>query len=143
MSKAKDWDHNCTGADCTVTGCESAAMARDLKAAGNGSITCDPRCTRQPGHKGGCSAAQSCIACGEPAIRGEICKETDGSHVVVRTVGGPSTSDLEDFRGFCRNASAAQLLQIYRKEKDAGRDEYAQVARWVAEERGVMLDEVR
>jgi hypothetical protein len=91
MSKAKDWDHNCTGADCTVTGCESASMARELKASAN----------------------------------------------------KPTTDDLEDFRGFCRNASAAQLLVIYRKEKDAGRDEYAQVARWVAEERGVMLDEVR
>jgi hypothetical protein len=52
------------------------------------------------------------------------------------------TSDADDFKGFCMQATAAQLLQIYRKEKDAGRTAYAKIARWVAEARGVMLDEV-
>jgi len=32
--RSKDWDHNCTGASCTFTGCESRAIADDLKAGG-------------------------------------------------------------------------------------------------------------
>lgn len=51
-----------------------------------------------------------------------------------------TAKDREEFRGFCMQATAAQVVQIYRKEKAAGRDDYAQIARWVAEQRGIELD---
>jgi hypothetical protein len=48
-----------------------------------------------------------------------------------------SKSDLEDFRGFCRNATDAQLWNIYEKERSAGRRAYANVAKQELEQRGL------
>lgn len=50
----------------------------------------------------------------------------------------PSADDLKDFEGFCRNASDAQVPNIYEKEKSAGRDEYAEVAHKEMVKRGLV-----
>ena len=44
-----------------------------------------------------------------------------------------------EFREYCRQATDAQLRVIFHKENDAGREGYAQIARWMAEERGIDL----
>lgn len=49
----------------------------------------------------------------------------------------PTQSDLADFRLFCQQATAAQLANIYRKERDARRMKYAEVAASVAADRGL------
>ena len=46
-------------------------------------------------------------------------------------------SHLSEFRGFCNNASDAQLPNIYYKEQTAGRDAEAEIALAVAEGRGI------
>ena len=51
----------------------------------------------------------------------------------------PSTKDAEEFREFCRQATDSQLRVIFHKENDAGREGYATIARWMAEERGIDL----
>lgn len=38
-------------------------------------------------------------------------------------------ADKEEFSAFCRNASDRQLPNIEAKERDAGRDAYAEIAR--------------
>ena len=48
-----------------------------------------------------------------------------------------SKADLEDFRGFCRNATDSQLEHIYEKERSAGRRGYANVAKQEMERRGL------
>jgi hypothetical protein len=40
-----------------------------------------------------------------------------------------SQADLDDFAQFCRQATDTQIVNIYKKEKDAGRKEYAGIAR--------------
>jgi hypothetical protein len=52
-----------------------------------------------------------------------------------------SDSDLEDFKGFCKNATSSQLQNIYAKEKKAGRDDYADVAKEEMEARGIDFEE--
>lgn len=47
--------------------------------------------------------------------------------------------DIDDFRGFCRQATDDQLREIYRRERAAGRKDYAKVAAWVAADRGISL----
>jgi hypothetical protein len=58
--------------------------------------------------------------------------------------GNPSVSksDREDFRGFCRNASDAQLPNIYEKERAAGRRTYATIAREEMHRRGIADDTI-
>lgn len=53
----------------------------------------------------------------------------------------PTQGELADFRGFCRNASASQLREIYAKERRAGRLAYAAAAREVAAERNIDLED--
>jgi len=48
-----------------------------------------------------------------------------------------TADDLKDFEGFCRNATDNQLYNIYCKEIEAGRNEYASVAYAVGIERGI------
>lgn len=43
--------------------------------------------------------------------------------------------EREDFAGFCRNATDSQLEEIERKERDAGRRAYANIARAEIERR--------
>jgi hypothetical protein len=50
-------------------------------------------------------------------------------------------SELADFRLFCINVTKSQLREIFRKEAAARRTEYANVARAVAMERGVEIEE--
>jgi len=51
----------------------------------------------------------------------------------------PLSKDAEEFHEFCRQATDAQLRNIFHKENDAGREGYAMIARWVAEYRGIDL----
>lgn len=48
-----------------------------------------------------------------------------------------TVDDLKDFEAFCRNATDNQLYEIYCKEMEAGRNEYASVAYAVGIERGI------
>ena len=50
-------------------------------------------------------------------------------------------SQFSEFRGFCKNASDAQLQGIYEKEMSNGREAMAEIARAVAEGRGVEIEE--
>lgn len=51
-----------------------------------------------------------------------------------------TSDDADDFRAYCFQCTSSQLRNVYRKERDAGRDGYARIARWVAEARGVEVD---
>lgn len=50
-----------------------------------------------------------------------------------------TSKDAAEFRAFCHNATPSQLRNIFDKEKSAGREGYAQIARDVAAARGVDL----
>ena len=54
---------------------------------------------------------------------------------------GPSLQDIREFRGFLRQASDRQVQGIFDKEKAAGREEYADLAREEARARGIYLEE--
>tara|TARA_R110000868_G_scaffold224165_3_gene476069 strand:+ start:114 stop:302 length:189 start_codon:yes stop_codon:yes gene_type:complete len=47
----------------------------------------------------------------------------------------PSTQDLLEFRSFCEDATPDQLREIARKEREAGRTTYANIAEDVRIER--------
>ena len=42
-----------------------------------------------------------------------------------------TTTDMDEFRQFCDNATDAQLDNIIQKERSAGREDYAKIAEWV------------
>lgn len=44
-----------------------------------------------------------------------------------------------DFRAYCRNATDAQLRNIYTKERKANRRKFAEIAYSVARERGIEI----
>lgn len=52
---------------------------------------------------------------------------------------GITAEDIRDFRGFLHNATDSQVQGIYEKERQAGRDEYAELAVAEAERRGISL----
>lgn len=54
---------------------------------------------------------------------------------------GLTARDIREFQGFLRNATDSQVQGIYDKERSAGRDEYAELARAEAEGRGIVPDE--
>lgn len=47
-------------------------------------------------------------------------------------------SDYSEFEAFCRQATDAQIVNIYRKEMDARRRDYAAIAKEEAVRRGVL-----
>jgi hypothetical protein len=49
--------------------------------------------------------------------------------------------DREKFRLYCRACSARQVRGVYEKERAAGRDDYAEIARAEAERRNIALEE--
>lgn len=51
-----------------------------------------------------------------------------------------SAADIRDFNGYLRNCSDNQVRGVYEKERDAGRDAYAELARTEANRRGIDLD---
>jgi len=50
-----------------------------------------------------------------------------------------SKKDREDFAGYCRNCTDAQVRGVYEKEKKANRKVYAQIAADEAKRRGIEL----
>lgn len=48
--------------------------------------------------------------------------------------------DREDFEAFCRQATNDQIRNIYLKERDSRRQDYAAIARSVMAERGLFND---
>ncbi len=50
-------------------------------------------------------------------------------------------SESRDFAGFCRQASDAQLPNIYWKEKEAGREAFAEIASAIADGRGINVED--
>ena len=50
-------------------------------------------------------------------------------------------SASSDFAGFCRQASDAQLPNIYWKETEAGREEFAEIAKAIADGRGINVED--
>ncbi len=51
--------------------------------------------------------------------------------------------DMQEFRGYLKNCTDAQVQGVYDKEKAAGRDDYAELAVAEAERRGIELDRLR
>jgi len=51
-----------------------------------------------------------------------------------------SASDIRDFSGYLRNCTDRQVQGVYDKEKNAGRDGYAELAINEAARRGINLD---
>jgi hypothetical protein len=49
--------------------------------------------------------------------------------------------DMREFRGYLKNCTDRQVRGVYEKERDAGRDDYAELALAEAEARGIVLDE--
>jgi hypothetical protein len=49
--------------------------------------------------------------------------------------------DREEFRLYCWNCTDRQVRGVYEKERDAGRDDYAEIARAEAERRNIALEE--
>jgi hypothetical protein len=49
--------------------------------------------------------------------------------------------DLDDFVNYCKQLTDTQVKNVYRKEKDAGRDEYARVAKAEAARRNINVFE--
>lgn len=47
----------------------------------------------------------------------------------------------EDWVTFCRQATNDQLRAIFKRERDNGRMTYAEIARFIAEERGIIIKE--
>lgn len=50
-----------------------------------------------------------------------------------------TAQDLREFRAYLYNCNAAQVRAVYEKERDAGRELYAEIAREEAEHRGIEL----
>jgi hypothetical protein len=72
----------------------------------------------------------------------EVEKETAGVDEEDGFQENTSSGDLDDFEGFCGQASDRQLPHIYEKEKRAGRDDYARVARAELRKRGLEVPHV-
>ena len=51
-------------------------------------------------------------------------------------------SEIRSFFAFCRNATTPQLYEIIKRERAAGRGEYALIAEMVLEQRGMERDAV-
>lgn len=80
---------------------------------------------------------------GSPPIKA-TCRElgigaTIGEIKAFLTIEPNEQEDADDFRGFCKNATNDQLQAIYNKEKAAGRNGYARIAKDVAESRGMYI----
>jgi hypothetical protein len=52
-----------------------------------------------------------------------------------------TAQDMREFRGYLKNCTNAQVQGVYEKEREAGRDDYAELAIAEAEARGIVLDE--
>lgn len=52
-----------------------------------------------------------------------------------------NAKDMREFNGYLKNCTDRQVQGVYDKEKTAGRDDYAELARMEAERRGIQLDE--
>jgi len=50
-----------------------------------------------------------------------------------------TTAEREDFKLCCEQCTNSQLLNVIAKEQAANRDEYAQIAMWVAQTRGIQV----
>lgn len=51
-----------------------------------------------------------------------------------------NAKDMREFAEYLRYATDRQVQGVYDKEKDAGRDDYAELAVLEAERRGICLD---
>lgn len=52
-----------------------------------------------------------------------------------------NAKDMREFNGYLKNCTDRQVQGVYDKEKTAGRDDYAELARMEAERRGIQLGE--
>jgi hypothetical protein len=52
-----------------------------------------------------------------------------------------TAQDMREFRGYLKHCTNAQVQGVYEKERDAGRDDYAELAIAEAERRGIVLDD--
>jgi hypothetical protein len=52
-----------------------------------------------------------------------------------------TAQDMREFRGYLKNCTDNQVQGVYDKEKAAGRDDYAELAKAEAERRGIYLEE--
>lgn len=48
-----------------------------------------------------------------------------------------NASDMKDFNGYLRNCTDSQVRGVYEKEKAAGREDYAELAKMEADRRGI------
>ena len=51
-----------------------------------------------------------------------------------------TASDIREFTGYLRNCTDRQVRGVYEKEREAGRDDYAELARIEADRRELTLD---
>lgn len=51
-----------------------------------------------------------------------------------------SRQDRESFALYCQNCTDAQIVAVYKKERDAGRRSYATIAKDEAERRGLKVN---
>jgi hypothetical protein len=52
-----------------------------------------------------------------------------------------SAQDIREFNGYLANCTDDQVRGVYEKERDAGREEYAELARTEANRRGIVLED--
>jgi hypothetical protein len=52
-----------------------------------------------------------------------------------------TAKDIREFNAYLRNCTDRQVQGVYEKERDAGREEYVELARAEAERRGIVLEE--
>lgn len=52
-----------------------------------------------------------------------------------------NAKEIREFTAYLRQCTDAQMQNVYRKECNAGRDEYAELARLEAENRGIFLED--
>lgn len=52
-----------------------------------------------------------------------------------------TAKDIREFNGYLKNCTDNQVRGVYEKERDAEREEYAELARAEAERRGIDLGE--
>jgi hypothetical protein len=50
-----------------------------------------------------------------------------------------TAKDIREFNLYLKNCTDNQVRGVYEKERDAGRDEYAELAKAEAEKRGISL----
>jgi hypothetical protein len=51
-----------------------------------------------------------------------------------------NAQDMREFRQYLQQCTDNQVRGVYEKEHNAGRDDYAELARAEAETRGILLD---